>query len=105
MFDHSPRALISQLQSSLAKLGDMSRATLLRVTCPLDVFQFSRLGNFVGNFVARAKFVARETQMFLGDYRKFLVSATLGTLSLLFICMFSHLRKHAKYNVVRDILV
>ncbi len=30
-----------------AKLGDMSRTTLLRMTCPIDVFQFSHLGNFV----------------------------------------------------------
>ncbi len=30
-----------------AKLGDMSRATLSHVTCPLDVSQFRHFGNFV----------------------------------------------------------
>ncbi len=41
------RRAVSTECKGMAKLGDMSFGTLLHVTCPLDVSQFSHLGNFV----------------------------------------------------------
>ncbi len=59
---------------SLAKLRDTSRATLSRVTWPLDVSQFSHLGDFV----ARDKICSEKHAMASGGQQKYFLSLQPG---------------------------
>ncbi len=67
----------------------MPRATLSRVTCPLDVSQFSHLGNFVvRNKICSKRHATTET---------FLISVTRWTCCRFVTLTFSHPGTHPEY--------